>query len=323
MKYRISTAQSRKSTRWEVRKVSLQELAIMLKTPKRTQYTVKETKALSKDQRADLKDVGGFVGGAVTGGRRVRGSVRLRSLVTLDLDDAVTIPSLKYAHIIYSTHSHTPESKRLRIVAPLSREVDRIEYQAVSRHLASEIGIEQVDPCSYEMERLMYYPSCPSDAEFVYKSNIIAEPVNVDKILSSYLDFANTKEWAKGENETPIRYEDVHPSGMVNQKAPMEKTGIIGAFCRTYSIHDVIRLFLSDVYQKARERNRYTYVHGSSQAGLVVYDDGTFAYSNHSSDPIHGKTLNAFDFVRVVKFQHLDKNCKVGTPSEKLPSYKA
>jgi hypothetical protein len=43
---------------------------------------------------------------------------------------------------IYSTHKHTSEKPRLRLIIPLSRTVTADEYMAIGRMIASDIGIE-------------------------------------------------------------------------------------------------------------------------------------------------------------------------------------
>ena len=62
---------------------------------------------------------------------------------------------------------------------------------------------------------------------------------------------------------------------------------------------------------------------GSTASGLVIYEDGRFAYSNHSTDPACGKLCNAFDLVRIHKYGIQDEDAAPGTPTTKLPSYKA
>lgn len=61
---------------------------------------------------------------------------------------------------------------------------------------------------------------------------------------------------------------------------------------------------MPDVYEKVGE-DRYTYINGSTAAGLIVYED-KFAYSHHGTDPTSGRLCNAFDLVRIHKFGHLD-----------------
>ena len=99
---------------------------------------------------------------------------------------------------------------------------------------------------------------------------------------------------------------------------------MIGAFCRLYTIQSAIDTFLSDVYAPCDGKSdRYSYLAGTTSGGLVIYDDGLFAYSNHSTDPARGLDLNAFDLVRIHKFGDKDDRSKEDTPVTKLPSYKA
>jgi predicted P-loop ATPase len=53
----------------------------------------------------------------------------------------------------------------------------------------------------------------------------------------------------------------------------------------------------------------------------VLYDDGAFLYSNHSTDPAQGQLCNAFDLVRIHKFADRDTDPTVDIT--KRPSYLA
>ena len=103
---------------------------------------------------------------------------------------------------------------------------------------------------------------------------------------------------------------------------PLEKPGLIGGFNRAYSISEAIASFLPDVYEPSTMADRYTYVHGTTSGGAVVYQD-KFLYSHHSTDPISGHSVNAFDLVRVHKFGDLDADIPAETPVNHLPSYQA
>lgn len=107
------------------------------------------------------------------------------------------------------------------------------------------------------------------------------------------------------------------------QGDPLEKKGIVGAFCRTYTIPQAIGKFLPDVYTATAKPDRYTYAAGSTAAGLVVYDGELFAFSNHSTDPAGGQLCNAFDLVRIHKFGHLDEDAAPDASGKKLPSFHA
>ena len=66
-----------------------------------------------------------------------------------------------------------------------------------------------------------------------------------------------------------------------------------------------------------------TYLGGSTTGGAVIYNNGLFLYSHHSTDPCSGKLVNAFDLVRLHKFGELDDTADPKSPTNRLPSYQA
>ena len=321
MKFKISTGNSRKDKLWKQKEVSWDEFVKRLSQTTVTSETQVEYRKMKKYQQDNVKDVGGFVAGELKEGRRRKENVLSRSMVTLDMDyadDAEAIASniemlYDYACCIYSTHKHTPEKPRLRIIIPLSRKVSADEYQAVSRMIAREIGIELFDDSTYEPNRLMYWPSTSSDGEYFFRV-IEGEFLNPDSILSLYKDWKDTSSWPVSSRQTAII-----EKAMKKQEDPLKKEGMVGAFCRTYSITEAIEKFLPDVYEPSLMPDRYDYIPADSTAGVVIYDD-KYAYSHHATDPACGKLLNAFDLVRMHRFGHLDEDAD---EKKQLPSYKA
>jgi len=101
---------------------------------------------MNRERQSEIKDVGGFVGGYCRNGKRQ--NVVSRSLLTLDADFADQglwadwMMSHGEAACIYSTHKHRPDSPRLRMIVPLSRDVDPEEWQEKSpaeRHIWASI----------------------------------------------------------------------------------------------------------------------------------------------------------------------------------------
>ena len=320
----ISVGPSRKSVQWQNREMLWSELVKRLAIPERTQETQAEYEHMKKQTRDEIKDVGGFVGGTLKGGRRKAEAIRQRRLLTLDLDsvkptdDPWTIVSvvLGCAAVMYSTHSHSPEHPRLRIVIPLSRNVSPDEYAAIARKVASDIGIDMCDDTTYEPHRLMYWPSLPYDAQYEYE--VSDGPwLDADEQLKRYTDWRDPTEW-------PVSSRRVEAMKRIAQKQgdPTAKEGIVGAFCRSYSVEDAIEEFLPEVYEKAGE-GRYTFLGGSTTGGLVIYEGGLFAYSHHGTDPTSGRLCNAFDLVRIHLFGDKDNETAPGTPSHRLPSFAA
>ncbi len=308
--------------RWNNVEMELDEFINRISHTIRTAETVEQYMKMTKAKQDAIKDVGGFVGGRLKGGRRKKDSVEFRIIITLDIDHAVpgVIEQIEmlynYRCFIYSTHKYTQENPRLRLVIILSRPVSPDEYVAVARKVAEDIGIEMFDDTTYEPSRLMYWPSTSSDGEFIFR-DIEGEPLNPDDVLSRYQDWRDSSEWPVSS-----RQQNIVQREMRKQADPLAKDGVIGAFCRTYTIEDAIAAFLSDVYQPSAMPGRYDYIPADSQAGVVIYE-GKFAYSHHATDPACGKLMNAFDMVRIHRFGEMDEKAAEDTEASKLPSFSA
>lgn len=320
---KVAVGLSRQAKYWKNTTITWEELIERLQTATRTPETQGEYRNMTKAQQDAIKDVGGFVGGSVKGGRRKADCLDSRYIITLDADYASCdfAETLQlffdYAYCIYSTHKHTPEKPRLRLLMPLSRPCSGDEYEAVARLLAQDIGIDMFDDTTYQAHRLMYWPSASIDGEYFFRTGN-QKPVDVDQVLARYDDWRDVSSW-------PVSTRTVKAKDKLlkKQEDPTTKKGIVGVFCRAFDIDAAIDKFLPEVYIKCGADNRYTYAEGSSAAGLVVYENGKFAYSNHATDPIGGQLCNAFDLVRIHKFGSQDDAAADGTPTVKLPSYLA
>ena len=319
---KIAVGNSRMDKKWKNRDISWKDLCQRVSSTIRTTETVEEYRKLKKGAQDNIKDVGGFVGGQLREGRRKNGMVLCRSMLTLDMDygepgiwDEIDLLH-DFKCCVYSTHKHTPEHPRLRMIIPLARDITEEEYPAVSRMVAKEIGIDLFDDTTYEACRLMYWPSTSANGEFFYKTKE-GPLLDPDAYLAKYADWHDASTWPVSSRQS----EAVRRS-ITQQADPLEKPGIVGAFCRAYTIEEAIETFLSDVYEPSSMNGRYDYIPADSAAGVVVYD-GKFAYSHHATDPVCGKLLNAFDLVRLHKFRELDENVGLDTPPGKLPSFKA
>ena len=301
---KIAYGNSRQSKFWSNKTTTFEDLCERLKTPIRTSETSAEYPDLPKPQRDSIKDKGGFVAGHLRDNRRKVDHVDCRSMLVYDLDFATTefIQNIKdeisYKGCVYSTHSHLPDKPRVRVILPAKRDMTPDEHNAVSRYTAQELGIlEMVDPCSFEPHQLMYWPSCPSDGEYLYVE-LDGDLVDPDKVLAAHPGWTDCALLPTTPKESTAK----KPSGS-RQKDPLAKDGAVGLFCRLFTIEDAIGRFLPDVYEPAASvPGRYTYIAGESTAGLVLYENGTFAYSHHATDPAFGKLVNAFDLVRIHKF---------------------
>lgn len=318
----IATGRSRKELNWKNKEIEWSTFVNKLSKTHHTAETYKEYVSSAKTRQDEIKDIGGFVGGYLNGGRRKPDNVIHRQLITLDIDFAHMgvfddfCMLYDCAAVLYSTHKHISDSPRFRLIVPLSRPIFADEYIAVARRIAGVLGIDYFDDTTYQPERLMYWPSTAKDGQYIFEYQDGAW-LDADAVLASYRNWQDSSEW-------PIssRVDKALVRNMQKQGDPLEKTGIVGAFCRTYDIHEAIEKYLPDLYEACDVENRYTYKHGSTAGGLVIYDD-KFAYSHHGTDPTSGKLCNAFDLVRIHKFGIKDEDSKEDTPINKKPSYTA
>lgn len=308
----IATGASANSKIWKNKKIRWSELVQRLSEVSRTTETYKEYLAYSKEEQGKIKDVGGYFGGYLRQGRRKPQNVLHRQLITLDIDFAHLDfwddfqMQFDNAAVLHATHKHCEASPRFRLIMPLNREVSPDEYVAISRKIAGLLNIDLFDSTTFETNRLMFWGSVSKDMEYYFKFQD-GPFADADEILALYTDWTDSSSWPMSSSQT-----DTIKTAAGKQEDPRSKKGIIGAFCRTYSITEVIEKFLSDVYTSAGD-GRYTYINGSTSAGLVLYDD-IFAFSHHGTDPCSGKLSNAFDLVRLHKFGNLDVESKAGKP---------
>lgn len=322
----ISTGNSRRDLMWKQTVLTVGELYTRLSTPVRGTETVQEYFHMNKAQQDSLKDVGGFVGGSLSGQRRKANNVTGRDIITLDFDNIPgwqtdfvigKVEELNCSYCIYSTRKHTASAPRLRVVIPLDRTVTPDEYEPCARRVAAHIGIGMADPTTFEAVRLMYWPSCCADSEFIYKTKD-APLLSADFLLGTYADWHNFLSWPQVPGA--VSYQKL----AMKQGDPTEKGGTVGAFCRTYDVLSAMDTFLPGIYAPVdNDPDRYTYLGGSTAGGAVIYDNGKFLYSHHATDPCSGRLVNAFDLVRLHKFGEKDSNAVPDTPVAKLPSFKA
>ena len=321
----ISVGASRRATNWQAQTLTLSELYDRLRLPAKSTETMAEYLALSKGQQDNLKDVGGYVAGTLNGPRRKARAVTGRDVLTLDLDsipaggtdDVVRrVEALGCGYCIYSTRKHRPDAPRLRVLLPLDRTCTADEYESCARRMADMIGMELADPSTFEASRLMYWPSVCADGQYVYYP--ADKPMlSVDGLLATYVDWRDVASWpACPGAAAPARL-------AAKQGDPETKHGVVGAFCRVYDVPAAMDKFLPGVYEETDTPGRYTFTGGSTTGGAVLYDGGKFLYSHHATDPCGGKLVNAFDLVRLHRFEGLDDEAKPGTLVHQLPSYKA
>lgn len=318
----IATASSRRSLGWQTKEIHWEDLVNKCRTPQRTKESVAQYFAMTKDDQGKAKDVGGFIGGALKGKRRKKENVTSRDLITLDLDHAPVgfwdMFQKIYrgtAAFIYSTHSHTPDKPRLRLIIPLDRTIQPEAYEPIARSVAHDLGMDYFDDTTYEASRLMYFPSCPFDAEYVFEEQK-GQPLSAQQVLDGYDDWNDVETWPVSSREVKRTI-----AGVRQMEDPCMKEGVVGDFCRLYPIKEAIETFLSDIYEPGTQPNRYTYKAGTSTNGLVIYQE-KYAHAFQSTDPLHGEhSYNAFDIVRLHLFGKYDREKDLDKMVTDRPSY--
>ena len=190
-----------------------EEILNKFKNPVITLETQEEYFSMSKDEQSDIKDVGGFVPGKLKNGERTSNSIISRNMITLDIDDKCTneiigkiiknAKKLKISYIIHSTHKATIDKPRVRVIIPLSEEVDPFTYEFLARQIARDLvdgELDIYDSTTFQANRMMYYPSISKDAKYLfYASNEGA--VDVKKVLTSHPEYTDRAKWPYGKDE--------------------------------------------------------------------------------------------------------------------------
>lgn len=323
---KISEANNRMSKQWATVEITWSAFVERLGKPKITNESIDEFLSFPKSKQDELKDVGGFVGGELNSSLRRNSSVKSRSLITLDLDNLAyqddveivkKLNSFGCAFAVYSTRKHQKTKPRIRVIIPLAVDVTAEEYEPIARKVASIIGMRYCDPTTFQAVRLMYWPSHSKDSDYVYE---YADKAMLDgkAVLKMYENWRDVRQWPEVPEAAKLY------QGMLKyQENPLEKDGVVGAFCRRYSILQAIDEFLPGVYEACDVEDRLTFVGGSTTAGAIIYGDGLFLYSHHATDPCSQKLVNAFDLVRLHKFGYQDVSAELATPVNKLPSWKS
>lgn len=304
----ISTGKSRTSKSWKREELLWAHFAQKLTTPVVGEESMEEYLALTRNEQLELKDVGGFLPGELKGSRRKNDNVENICMLSLDIDfgDEETIPAIEkaldgFAYVVHTTRKDRPGARRFRLMAPYSRPVEPTEGIAIMRRIAERIGMKYFDKVSFESARLMFWPSVSRDQKMLFKEGY-GEEITVDQVLATYTDYKNMTEWPRCPDE------EANVDKLLKaQVDPLEKEGLIGDICRAYyPLSEHLEELLPGVYEKVDGyEDRYTYIAGTSAAGMIIYDD-KFIYSHHESDPAYLKLCNAFDLIREHKFKITD-----------------
>ena len=339
--------------------ITWEQLRERFRETKHTRETMAEYKAWATEKDAEGKNIGkpkqtaakdadgAFIGGWLevdeekAGVHRNSKNLISRSFLNFDFDNIDNAEDLEQLQedlydseiefILYSTHSHTPDKPRVRVLLPLDREVNKEEFEAISRLIvgASDLWAKMIDTSSFDPAQAMFYATTAKDAEYIYDYSE-GTPIDAEKALKAHKQAYNDTATEAWHEQPKVPSELNKPATRRNTANtditdPTTKPSYIGAFNRAYNIHEAIEKFIPDKYSYDSKANRYTWEEGSSANGAVVYDDfneGDHLFSNHETDPAFKQMLNAFDLVRLHLYGKLDEDWAADTPMSDRLSYK-
>lgn len=245
---------------------------------------------------------------------------------------------------VYTSRNASPSNPRMRVMIPLSERikmdeinvknakdelvdyVDHLTSVAASRFMANSIGMEMFDQTGHDVNRLMYYPSISVDGWFRAEVNL-ADILKTDDLKAAMknngINFADKTTWPISKDEIPFEPIKARAKGRGDGELTeqSQKPSLISAFNAIYTPDLAIEKFLDDKYDDCGG-NRYTWHEGSSQAGLIYYEDTESVYSCHDTDPLNdGYPHNSYDMVRIHLFgddddsmskmnKFINENCK-------------
>lgn len=321
----FASVNTKTGSRYEVEWLTL---AKKLAKPYKSEFTREQFTSMSKDAQAIEKNKShGAVYGESLDGHKTKASIPLRCAITLDYDepDADIVDRVKnacsgFACVLYSTINSTKSHPRVRVIIPTNRLINPDEHNAVGRLIADRIGTNGIDNSCLQQWRMMLYPAVLSDQEYIYWFND-KQILDVNEWLDKYADWRDVSAWPTFPDEKKklkVAKQRAERNEPVVIGDPREKHGIIGAFCRCYSITQAMKQFLPGIYE-AGDNGRYTYTKGSSRNGVAIFDD-KLLYSFHDTDPAGMMMLNAYDLVRIHKFGDRDKADKDYADQNRRPS---
>ena len=227
---------------------------------------------------------------ATFSGTRGNASFIAATGICLDFDKGQPTPEAILAiypgtlKALYSTHSHTPEAPRYRVVLPLSRTVDAAEHVLLGKGILEVIpkGLKAcLDVSCLERARAHYLPSCPPEQQDYSVFQLQdGEPLDVDSLI-------------KLGRETPTPEE-------IKRGTRADTAGVRPGddYKRRHSIVEVLQL------------QNWQHVKGdkwlrpgndsTSEYSAKVYQDGVYVHSSNAPVPVG--YYDAFGFITHSKY---------------------
>lgn len=206
-----------------------------------------------------------------------------------------------------------------RLYIPLSRNLDNLEYQAVTRQIVKQIGTDHFSADSFNVTRPLYLPlTFLHNDDEAYAEIGVGEEINADKpvlnpdeFLREYSDYRNVQEWYIAKSELKVNDEMEITNHLEKQ------------FVKVSPIKEVLNKYFSDVYEKTDD-DTYLLINSEVKNSVKILDNDTYFKSFDITDDAYQlEPLNAFELIRIKKFSHLDEKQRADTQRDNLNSYKA
>lgn len=229
------------------------------------------------------------------------------AIVKLDIDDQETVnlscfDKMKENNIMYAFHttfSYNGENDRKRVYIPLSRQVNKEEYEKVYDVFCFQFGFKMKDNCGKVVGQCMFLPShnegITPQGEFVNGSYY-----DVEKALSY---FESHKERFLKTDKSPFDVSDCKLEEMFNSNKDF--SSCFNTFYKAKT--EFVKKYLSDYYENEviatndEELCRFSKKGAEEKNGLVLYKNGMF-YSFHASDEVYKQLMTPFKLLKQKRF---------------------
>lgn len=207
---------------------------------------------LSKPKVGPKKSNMCFVGGQVYPKRNNKNTLN-RSVLTFDFDEMPPYFNL-FEHVrerfmfgfaTYSTHNHTEEKPRMRLVIPLDKpyELSPQEYRAAIQYITNDVlELDCLDPASEVLSQVMFLPTCedPSIYEFDY---VDEEIFILDEILDRLEVIAQASTEDVQSNEYWLDILKGKGEGGRNQSCAQLTGHLLRRFIDPYVAYEIVNMW--------------------------------------------------------------------------------
>lgn len=281
--------------------ISYVDIKVLAHEPLKVAVSASQYAGMTPEKRSELKKEQKYF---ITSPAKTRSDKAVKAVgltgIVLDLDSPVSsmtaiAQTLRSNNInnfvIYTSLSHTSEQPRYRVLVGLAEKASVERWQVVTRYLNDVLFVDS-DDCSKTMSQAWLLPVVTVDGEYNYIIDD-GEPLDINDdnhpLVKEALDFsilleestkaipATLREFSLGEGE-------ISPVNAYNQTV-------------------CLRSLMKQFGYKFKSKNQAVHpLSQSGSAGIYVFPEGNRAYSHHGSDPLCGKSFDAFDLY--VQFEH-------------------